>query len=177
MPYVLCVGRADIAVVKTISTGSTPSIEVVGVHALETGDSVTFAGTNSTPNINGTFNVTVTGVKTFTITGVTVTVAGTAGTISGMTCTTGEIYTDINGSSTYPMRYYTTWEQVFEACKESLSHAEPPPSGSGTIYQTQMYFLLDCAVQAGHSGAAAALAWAEGYGATTTVGHFSLARF
>jgi hypothetical protein len=48
-------------------------------HTLSSGETVTISGSNSTPSIDGTHIVTVTGVNTFTIP-ITVTVAGTSGT-------------------------------------------------------------------------------------------------
>jgi hypothetical protein len=68
--------------ITTISTGSTVSITSTG-HGLVTGRIVSISGTNSVPNINGEYAVTVTGVNTFTVQpGFTVTTAGTAGSFA-----------------------------------------------------------------------------------------------
>jgi len=68
-------------------------------HGLEVGDSVTIAGSNSTPSVNGTWTVSALDSKNprgkFKITGVNVTIAGTTGAIAGLgrpaiqSCTTG----------------------------------------------------------------------------------------
>ena len=67
----------------TANTAASPSVvTTAAAHGLVTGNSVTITGSNSTPIINGTFVVTVLSATTFSIP-VTVTTAGTTGTVSG----------------------------------------------------------------------------------------------
>lgn len=83
--YVETVSAPAIAVTtKTISSNTLANPTVVTTstaHGRATGDTATITGSNSTPSINGTYTITVTGASTFTIP-VNVTVAGTAGTVS-----------------------------------------------------------------------------------------------
>lgn len=66
--------------VITSSSVANPTVITSPAHGLTTGDVITIVGhTGSTPDINGSRTVTVTGVNTFTIP-LTVTVAGTGGT-------------------------------------------------------------------------------------------------
>lgn len=68
--------------ITSIGTGSTPVI-TSPAHGLLTGRKVLLASTNSFPTINGEYEVTVTGVNTFTVNpGVIITTAGTAGTFT-----------------------------------------------------------------------------------------------
>lgn len=69
---------------KTISANTNVAATVItttAAHGLVTGDTVTITGSNSTPLIDGTFVITKTATDKFTIP-VTVTVAGTAGTVT-----------------------------------------------------------------------------------------------
>ena len=77
--------KLDLISNLTISSGAISNILVANPtevtstgHGLSTGDSITITGSNSTPSINGTYAVTVTGTNTFTIP-VHVTGAGSAG--------------------------------------------------------------------------------------------------
>ncbi len=67
--------------VSSISVGSPTTVTTSTAHGLTTGDSIVITGSNSTPSINGTYTVTVTGANTFTIP-VAVTIAGTTGSIT-----------------------------------------------------------------------------------------------
>lgn len=61
------------------NTAANPTVVTTsGPHGLVTGEYVTITGSNSTPTLNGTRQVTVTSATTFTV-AVNVTVAGTAG--------------------------------------------------------------------------------------------------
>lgn len=69
---------------STISTASAATPTVIttsSTHGLATGDVVTISGLSSTPNVNGTWKVTVTGSTTFTIPA-SVTVAGSGGFVT-----------------------------------------------------------------------------------------------
>lgn len=64
----------------TSSSVASPTVITAAAHGLTTGNNILIAGhTGSTPDINGSHTVTVTGTDTFTIP-VNVTVAGTGGT-------------------------------------------------------------------------------------------------
>ncbi len=78
--------NANLSGTITANTVANPTVVTSAAHGLVTGGSITITGSNSTPVINGTYNVTVTGVNTFTVP-VNVTIAGTAGswTASGNT--------------------------------------------------------------------------------------------
>ena len=56
-----------------------PTVITSAAHGLTTGDQITISGSNSTPSVDGSHSVTVTGTNTFTIP-VNVTVQGTTGT-------------------------------------------------------------------------------------------------
>lgn len=62
----------------TANTLAVSTVITSATHGLSTGNVITIAGSNSTPSINGSFNVTVLSANTFSIP-VTVTVAGTVG--------------------------------------------------------------------------------------------------
>jgi hypothetical protein len=63
--------------INQVSTGMNPEITTCGSHGFMNGDIVTISGTTSQPPIDGTWNITVTGPTTFTISpGFNVTVAG-----------------------------------------------------------------------------------------------------
>ncbi len=66
---------------KTITANSlaNPTVVSATAHGFETGDTVTIAGSNSTPTIDGSRVVTVINANSFSVP-VNVTVAGTAGT-------------------------------------------------------------------------------------------------
>lgn len=66
---------------KTITgnTQANPTVVTAAAHGFETGDTVTIAGSNSTPTIDGDRVVTVIDANSFSVP-VNVTVAGTAGT-------------------------------------------------------------------------------------------------
>ena len=73
-------GRAN--VVATISSNSVAVASVVtttAAHGFTTGDTAVITGNDSTPEINGSYTVTVLTTTTFSVP-VTVTVAGTTGT-------------------------------------------------------------------------------------------------
>lgn len=74
------VGVVASSTITAISQAN-PTQVTASAHGLETGDEVTIAGSNSTPSLNGSQTVTVTGVNTFTVP-VNVTVAGSAGTVT-----------------------------------------------------------------------------------------------
>lgn len=58
----------ETAHISSISThASTPTVTTTYPHGLTTGDKVCITGTNSTPSIDGTRTVTVTGASTFTV--------------------------------------------------------------------------------------------------------------
>lgn len=64
-----------------ISTGATSTITTSTAHGFVTGEWITLASTNSTPNVDGRHFITNTGANTFTIVpATTVTGAGTSGT-------------------------------------------------------------------------------------------------
>lgn len=66
--------------ILSISTGTLPIVTTSASHALTTGDKVLISGTNTTPNIDGLYTVTVTGANTFTLSNSKqVLTAGTAG--------------------------------------------------------------------------------------------------
>lgn len=66
--------------IASIGTGSNPTITTNDAHGLSTGNFVEIAGSNSTPTIDGTYSITVTGPTTFDIAVTSaVTVAGSAG--------------------------------------------------------------------------------------------------
>lgn len=67
--------------ITAIGTGQSFNI-TSAAHGLISGRQVTLSGTNSVPNINGTYSVTVVDANNFTIPGITVTTAGTTGTFS-----------------------------------------------------------------------------------------------
>lgn len=68
-----------------------PTVITTGIaHGLRTGDTVTIAGSNSTPTTDSTYTVTVTGARTFTIP-VNVTVAGSAGNYTKVTFNTAVV--------------------------------------------------------------------------------------
>ncbi len=68
--------------IATIGTGSTPTITTSAAHGLSTGQQVVISGSNTAPVIDGRYSVTSTGANTFTISGVTVTGAGSAGVVT-----------------------------------------------------------------------------------------------
>lgn len=65
--------------ISSITTGTSPVITTTTAHGMLTGDEIMIAGTNSTPLVNGLWVVTVLSATTFSITGITVTIAGTTG--------------------------------------------------------------------------------------------------
>jgi len=64
--------------ITSISVSGTTTVTTTNPHGLVTGDKIFIVGSNSTPTIDGTRVVTVTGTNTFTVP-VSVTVAGTEG--------------------------------------------------------------------------------------------------
>jgi hypothetical protein len=66
----------------TGNTAANPSVVTTGTHGLTSGQTVTITGSNSTPTLNGPRVVTVLSSTTFSVP-VTVTVAGTAGSVQG----------------------------------------------------------------------------------------------
>lgn len=87
--------------ISNISVGNPTTITTLSPHGLLTGDSTTISGSNSTPSVNGTYIVTVTGTNTFTIP-VDVTIAGNTGLLSGslILSQTGQLI--INYNSSFP---------------------------------------------------------------------------
>jgi hypothetical protein len=84
-------GSARTAPVDTISANTLANPTVVTTtlaHGLQTGDTVTITGSNSTPTINGVRTVTVLSATTFSIP-VNVTTAGSAGTVTPTTLVGG----------------------------------------------------------------------------------------
>jgi hypothetical protein len=84
-------GSARTAPIDTISSNTVAAATVVTTtlaHGLLTGDTVTITGSNSTPSINGVRTVTVLSTTTFSIP-VTVTTAGSAGTVTPATLVGG----------------------------------------------------------------------------------------
>lgn len=76
-------GRAGITFTKTISANSVANATVITTtasHAMSTGDTVLITGSNSTPSINGRYQIVKLSATTFSIP-VIVTVAGSAGTV------------------------------------------------------------------------------------------------
>lgn len=71
-------GSTNQATLSSSSVATTTSITTAASHGYSTGDVVTISGHSSTPNINGTWKITVTGSTTFTIPA-SVTVAGSGG--------------------------------------------------------------------------------------------------
>jgi hypothetical protein len=68
--------------ISSIGLGTPSTITTSSNHGLTTSDSVTISGSDSTPSIDGTYSVTVTGTNTFTIISPLVTIVGTTGTIT-----------------------------------------------------------------------------------------------
>ena len=64
----------------TAASIANPTVVTAAAHGLATGDTVTIAGSNSTPTIDGTRTVTVLSTTVFTVP-VAVTIAGTGGTV------------------------------------------------------------------------------------------------
>jgi hypothetical protein len=69
-----------VSTITNISVGNPTTITTSTPHGLVTGDIVSILESNSTPSVNGSWTVTVTGANTFTIP-VDVTVAGNTGTV------------------------------------------------------------------------------------------------
>jgi hypothetical protein len=69
-----------VTTITNISVGNPTTITTSTPHGLVTGDIIDILGSNSTPSVNGSWTITVTGPSTFTIP-VHVTVAGNTGTI------------------------------------------------------------------------------------------------
>lgn len=68
--------------ISSITTGSIPIITTIGNHFLSTGDFVNITNTQTTPNIDGLYQITVTGVNTFQITVTSpILTAGTVGLV------------------------------------------------------------------------------------------------
>lgn len=95
---------AEESVDQTVTAISTAEVITTdNDHGRVVGDTVTFSGTNSTPVLSGTYTVSaldsINPLRKFTITGVDVTGAGTAGTLTGYGAlsitgvTTGEVVT------------------------------------------------------------------------------------
>lgn len=106
----------------TSSSVANPTTVTTGAaHGLSTGNQVTIAGhSGSTPDINGTHIITVTGASTFTIP-VNVTVGGTGGTVTkvpsnGQILVDGDIAAAINGTDGF-----------------NTAHPQVTAEGSGTI--------------------------------------------
>lgn len=70
-------------IISTIGTGATPTITTSTSHGLSTGAYVIISGSNSTPSIDGKYQITSTGASTFTIIK-TVTVGGTYGGVAAV---------------------------------------------------------------------------------------------
>jgi hypothetical protein len=173
MPYNFGFARMDLGNIFSIGIGPTSVIEVFGAHNLNTGDSITISGSNSTPSIDGTYVVTVTSLTQFTIP-TTVTVAGTAGTITGMPVSSS-VMTRNDGVTTRAIKYYTSWAQIYESTKDAWANSDLVAQGQ--IYSPDQYFLMQCANQAGLPGAAAAMAFAASFTPYATFGAFSMAKF
>ncbi len=66
--YLGPVGFLQVANIASITAGNPTTVHTTGPHGLSTGDSIVFAGTVTTPNINsGIWSITVTGANTFTL--------------------------------------------------------------------------------------------------------------
>jgi hypothetical protein len=65
--------------ITSVTTGVAPVITTSTDHGMLTGDQIMISGTDSTPVVNGLWEATVLSPTTFSITGITVTVAGTVG--------------------------------------------------------------------------------------------------
>jgi hypothetical protein len=174
MAYGLAFARQALVNIERVQVGNPAVIATRGAHALETGDSVTLSSTDSTPAVNSTYTVTVTSDTTFTIP-VNVTVQGSlnTGLISGCPCDT--FFTNSDGSTT-PFKYYDTWSQVYASTQ--LAFGGATNINTGITYDTQQYFVLQCAVAAGITGAADALAYAAARVSwpSAEYGPFSMAR-
>jgi len=76
-------GFDDTWVATIVSSATTGSITTASSHGLLPGDKVTIAGhAGSTPTINGSWTVAAVTSTTFMLTGVTITVGGTGGTVT-----------------------------------------------------------------------------------------------
>lgn len=83
---------AGTSIVISGNTAANPTVVTTATpHGLATGQTIVISGSNSTPTLNGSQVVTVTGVSTFTVP-VNVSVAGTTGSIatSNITVSIGE---------------------------------------------------------------------------------------
>lgn len=70
------------SLVSSIGTGSTPTITTTSNHLLTTGQFINLSGSQTSPNIDGAYQVTVTGATTFTISLLSPVITGsTSGTV------------------------------------------------------------------------------------------------
>ena len=68
--------------ITSIGTGASPTITTATSHGLETGDNVAIFDSGTTPDLDGEYEVTVTGATTFTVTpGAAVTVGSSQGVV------------------------------------------------------------------------------------------------
>jgi hypothetical protein len=74
-------GSTSQSIISSASAATPTVITTSAAHGLVTGDVVTISGLSSTPNINGTWKVTVTSSTTFTISA-SLTVAGSGGFVT-----------------------------------------------------------------------------------------------
>lgn len=133
-PYVYCNGDSTVGppifdavtagvphatmTVTAITTGAAPQITSTA-HGLAAGDVVTFSGTNSTPALTGPYKVaSIVGANDITITGVTVTVSGSAGTMQlnssghGVRLATGAAGTQSLGGEYYGNSGYGYYDEA-----------------------------------------------------------------
>lgn len=138
--------------ITAISVGS-PTTVTSATHGLITGRIITISGSNSTPSINGTHEVTVTGPNTFTIP-VAVTSAGTTGSFvtedsdfDDIKANFNEIIAKLNTDTgvsfmNYPSittntRQETVIDSINKNAKEiTLNHALDYVVGDITIYKS-----------------------------------------
>lgn len=66
----------------SISVGATPIITVPDTSSLTSGHTVQLSGSDSTPSVDGNWVIAITSSTTFTISGITITVAGTSASVS-----------------------------------------------------------------------------------------------
>jgi hypothetical protein len=148
--------------ISSIGLGTSSTITTSANHGLTSSDSVTISGTNSTPSIDGTYSVTVTGTTTFTIPSPSVSITGSSGTITpdnNLNPDTSDLVSFINilGDSAIASGTLTAgsdgeFKQIFLSSSNSSSSYELTLTlldpGTSTIASKKLIFT--CSGQSSH---------------------------
>ena len=135
----------SLGTITSISSGDPTVITTSTPNGLQTGRTITIAGSNSTPSINGTFTVSVLTNNTFTIP-VSITVAGTSGTLTVNNEDTADVFASYNGIinllNNDPGVVYSNYMQILnDTSQEAVITAVNPLTKRVTLNNALDFFV------------------------------------